>query len=527
MKIRFGSICSGIEAASVAWRPLGWHCEFVCEIEPFPCAVLKHHYPTTPNYGDITKFKEWPTHELDVLIGGTPCQSFSLAGLRKGMADPRGNLALIFLGIVDKYRPTYVVWENVPGVHSSWTDVADGKTSEECGAAATDIRRLGVQLGIDEIADIRIDQVEEVAQTNDFDCFLSGLEKLGYGFATTILDAQFFGLAQRRKRVFVVGHSGGQWQRAAAVLFDSTCVSWNSPPSRQAWQKPAGPISARTKGGGGPGTDFDLDGGVIARPSAREKIGQDMEIGFDASGTIGGANGGGSSGAYSECSGRNGRAYMGDKVDAINAQSGCGDTSPCVAIPINMQAAGKNGVRPPNGCGVGKDGDPAPTLGASDRHAVFTLDVATPLMSGGDTDGSHGARSGDRKDDNLVAYALRAEGFDASEDGTSRGTPILPVVMAHSHTNAERVVDGSPTLTCHHEVPIAFVPQEVLRMQVRRLLPIECSRLNGFPDKYLDIEFNGKPACDGPKYRAIGNSMAVPCIRWIGQRIEQVMKCKD
>ena len=157
--MKYGSICSGIEAASVAWSQLGWQCEFVSEIEPFPCAVLKHHHPNVPNYGDMTKHENWPKHDIDVLVGGTPCQAFSVAGLRAGLADPRGNLTLVFLSIVEQYRPRWVVWENVPGV------LSDG--------------------------------------TGAFGSFLGGLANIGYGFAYRVLDAQYFGLAQRRKRVFV------------------------------------------------------------------------------------------------------------------------------------------------------------------------------------------------------------------------------------------------------------------------------------------------------------------------------------
>ena len=161
----YGSVCSGIEAATAAWHPLGWRPAFFSEIEAFPSAVLKHHYPDVPNYGDMTKFKEWPDAAIDVLVGGTPCQSFSVAGLRKGLDDPRGNLTLVYLALAAKYRPAWVVWENVPGVLSD----DEGRT---------------------------------------FGAFLGGLAKLGYGFAYRVLDAQFFRVAQRRRRVFVVGHLG-------------------------------------------------------------------------------------------------------------------------------------------------------------------------------------------------------------------------------------------------------------------------------------------------------------------------------
>ena len=251
--MKYLSVCAGIEAASVAWHHMGWEPVAFSEIEKFPSAVLAHHYPNVPNWGDMTKFKEWPDvcrcvsdrqHELpiatnrtfngnrsekrpsvypeqnssscgsnysaskgticeqcggtniNVLVGGTPCQSFSVAGLRKGLDDPRGNLMLTFLAIADRYRPKWVVWENVPGVLSS----NGGR---------------------------------------DFASLLRGMAELGYGFSYRILDAQYFGVAQRRRRVFVVGHLGN-WQRAAAVLFERQSLSGNPAPSRKARKGTAG-----------------------------------------------------------------------------------------------------------------------------------------------------------------------------------------------------------------------------------------------------------------------------------------------
>ena len=119
MSLRYATVCSGIEAPSVAWHPLGWKPVFFSEIEKFPSRVLAHHYPEVPNLGDMTKFKDWSDYAVDVFCGGTPCQSFSVAGLRKGLADPRGNLMLTYLAIAQRYRPRWLVWENVPGVLSS------------------------------------------------------------------------------------------------------------------------------------------------------------------------------------------------------------------------------------------------------------------------------------------------------------------------------------------------------------------------------------------------------------------------
>jgi DNA (cytosine-5)-methyltransferase 1 len=217
--VKYLSVCSGIEAASCAWT--NWEPVAFSEIEAFPCAVLVHHYPDVPNYGDMTKFKEWPDADVDVLVGGTPCQSFSVAGLRKGLADPRGNLMLTYLAIADKYRPTWLVWENVPGVLSS----NGGR---------------------------------------DFASFLRGLAELGYGFAYRILDAQFFGVAQRRRRVFVVGCLG-DWRRAAAVLFERHSLSGHPAPRREAGQKPAGTFTARAKSGGW-GQDPNLAAGGYMQP---------------------------------------------------------------------------------------------------------------------------------------------------------------------------------------------------------------------------------------------------------------------
>lgn len=192
--MRYLSVCSGIEAATAAWHPLGWKPVGFSEIEKFPAAVLAHHYPDVPNFGDMTKYEEWPDDLApDVLVGGTPCQSFSVAGLRKGLDDPRGNLMLTFGAIAAKYRPEWLVWENVPGVLSS----NGGR---------------------------------------DFGTFLGMLAELGYGFAYRVLDAQYFGLAQRRRRVFIVANSR-DWRRAAAVLFERHSLSGHPAPRREAGEE--------------------------------------------------------------------------------------------------------------------------------------------------------------------------------------------------------------------------------------------------------------------------------------------------
>lgn len=404
--MKYLSVCSGIEAATAAWHPLGWQPVAFSEIEKFPAAVLAHHYPNVPNWGDMTKYQEWPDANVDVLVGGTPCQSFSVAGLRKGLDDPRGNLMLTFGAIAAKYRPTWLVWENVPGVLSS----NGGR---------------------------------------DFGTFLGMLGELGYGFAYRVCDAQYHGVAQRRRRVFVVGCLG-DWRRAAAVLFERNSLSGHPAPRRKTG-KAAPTIPSRSTGGGGLGTDFDCDGGLIHAPAV------------------------------------------------------------------------------------------APALKARDCKGP---------SSDGDGDGAP-----------LIAHALRGEGFDASEDGTGRGTPLVPVAIQERAVceNPDAGPDGAGfrtdgaayTLEARGTAQaVAFAQNqrdEVRTMEVagalaaepgtkqqtylaeryavRRLTPKECERLQGFPDGYTSIPWRGKPAdkCpDGPRYKALGNSMAVPVMRWIGERIAAV-----
>ena len=187
--MRYGSVCSGIEAATQAWHHMDWEPAFFSEIDAFPTAVLQHHYPDVPCHGDFTDIKEDEYGPIDLLVGGTPCQSFSVAGLRGGMDDERGNLALEFIRLAQRKRPQWVVWENVPGVLSS----NGGR---------------------------------------DFGSFLGALAEIGYGFAYRVLDAQYFGVAQRRRRVFVVGYLG-DWRRPAAVLFERESLSGNPAPSRE------------------------------------------------------------------------------------------------------------------------------------------------------------------------------------------------------------------------------------------------------------------------------------------------------
>lgn len=381
--MRYLSVCSGIEAATVAWHPLGWEPVAFSEIEAFPSAVLAHHYPTVPNYGDMTRFQEWPDANVDVLVGGTPCQSFSVAGLRGGMADLRGNLAIVYLALADRYRPRWLVWENVPGVLSS----GGGR---------------------------------------DFGAFLGGLAALGYGFAYRVLDAQYFGLAQRRKRVFVVGYLG-DWRRAAAVLLEPASLRGDSAPRRKAREGVAASLSAGSNpGSNAAGRRREDDVNLVAHSVKAD--------GFDAS------------------------------------EDGTGRVIPLV-------------------CG---------TLSESSGHArpgdnIQSVDYLIPALA-----------------NPLTARMHKGINTTCDEGQTMIGAPIA------FHNRQDPDVSGDVT----H--PLGAQDNGMgVGVGVRRLTPRECERLQGFPDDYTLIPYRNKPASDGPRYKALGNSMAVPVMRWLGARINQ------
>jgi DNA (cytosine-5)-methyltransferase 1 len=252
MSMVYGDVCTGIAAASVAWHPLGWRPAFFSEIEPFPCKLLKHHYPHVPNLGDMTKLLENQTFlnaVIDLLVGGTPCQSFSLAGLRGGLADGRGNLALQYCRLLLAKRPRWFVWENVPGVFSSFSDETEGFNLSGEG------REHG----------------QTITETSDFATLLTAFRECGYSCAWRILDSQFFGVPQRRRRVFVVGYFGDDWRPPAAVLFEPKGVRGNNKTIKKTEQDIAGTVNACTSRSRGAGIDPGLivpcwwDGGQISQ----------------------------------------------------------------------------------------------------------------------------------------------------------------------------------------------------------------------------------------------------------------------
>jgi len=249
--LRYLSVCSGIEAASMAWEPLGWQPAAFAEVEKFPSAVLAHHWPQVPNLGDMTRYESWDLGAIQLCVGGTPCQSFSVAGLRKGLHDPRGGLMLTYLEIARRFGPRWLVWENVPGVLSSHGG-------------------------------------------RDFGAFLGALGALGYGWAYRVLDAQWFGVAQRRRRVFVVANLG-DGAAAAKVLFERESVCRNPAPSREAGERTAADAAGGV-GDGRWGGRHDVTGAIDCRIGAQRA--QNAQAGHyvpDVVGTLsdGAHNGGG------------------------------------------------------------------------------------------------------------------------------------------------------------------------------------------------------------------------------------------
>jgi DNA (cytosine-5)-methyltransferase 1 len=337
--VKGGTLFSGISAPELAAPDIDWR--WCAETDPFASAVLAARFPHSVNLGDVTKV-DWDAVEpVDIVAFGSPCQPFSVAGQRAGLDDPRGDMAFVGLRAIDRIRPRWMVFENVPGLLSS-------------------------------------------DEWRDFGAFLGALGQCGYGFAYRILDAQYFGVPQRRRRVFVVGHLG-DWRPSAAVLFEQESLCWHPAPRRE----------------------------------ARERV----------------AHGAG-----------NGFAFGGNNT----------------AGPIEVATAVRCGSSGANG------------------HYDFESET-------------------------FVTHSLRVDGFDASEGGTGRGTPII----------AFHGADGDPMFSMNADTPHGGFNG----MSVRRLTPVECARLQGFPDTFLDIVYRGKPAADGPKYRALGNAMCVPVVRWILGRV--------
>ena len=351
--MRYLSVCSGIEAATVAWQPLGWQAAAFAEIETHPSAVLAHHYPDVPNHGDFTTIKSDEYGTINLIVGGTPCQSFSVAGGRKGLDDQRGNLSIEYCKLIDRIRPTWIVWENVPGVLS----LDDGKA---------------------------------------FGIIIGQMAECGYSLAWRILDAQYVrvqshprAVPQRRRRVFVIGYFG-DWRPPAAVLFESQSLCRNTPPGRKTRKN----IANTLKNSLGAGS-YNRPNLVVNAPVAST---------LDAS--------------FAKLHGHDNQHIKGGATMFVSYKT----------LPLDNQLGSKE-------CRINPK-------------------YESP------------------------AYALRTDS------------------------------------------PMLAIKKDMQAWRIRKFTPIECERLQGFPDNYTAVPYKGKPMADSPRYRMIGNSMAVNVMSWIGERIK-------
>ena len=430
--LNYLSVCSGIEAFSCAVESKGWKPVGFSEIEPFPSKLLEEKYPDVTNFGDMTNFDSWSIDgAVDILVGGTPCQSFSIAGARKGLEDDRGNLALTFCRIADKFQPDWVIWENVPGVLSS-RDNAFGCFLAELSGASEPLVPNG-----------RWDHAGLV----------SGPKRQ---VAWRVLDSQFFGVPQRRKRVFVLATPNTGNLRSAKALFPLTeGLRWDSAESRKPRKDLTSPTGRRTspnhwEGGphptlnqssctGNPGfsnQELFAQRGAYLVPKVYENHPNDSRV-----------------------------KDMGEVASTVSARYGTGGgNTPLVTFSSNMSEPDCNDrVTPPVKIGGRGNNPPAIAFQRSQLRQYGKLEemeIAPTL----------GAKTGDKK-------------LNLMQDAT-----------------------------------------------VRRLMPLECERLQGFPDNWTQIPWRGKPAedCpDGPRYKALGNSMAVPCMRYLADRIEFVLRSEN
>jgi len=418
--MRYGSVCSGVEAASLAWEPLGWQPQWFSEIDKFPSAVLQHYWPDVPNLGDMTsnEFRNNAT-PVDLIVGGTPCQSFSVAGLRKGLDDQNGNLALEFCRLIDRATPKWFVWENVPGVLSS-------------------------------------------NKGRDFGSIVGAMAEIGYNVAWRILDAQHFGTPQRRRRIFLVGHIGTDGREAGAVLFEQHSLQGHPPPSREKGQNVAPAVTS--------GPPFSRTGNERVESDAIVPVMHQHAQVFA-------------------------RDYKGITSDGLNE-----NTAALVPI-LDNQTAQTISSRDYKGPSAGRDGVTGNPIPLAQIKPIWRAGDQANAETYEDLAGTLNCNKGQQGG---ILFNGSMPMSELAGTVTAREDPI--------HISGKSLPLGA--LDRGHAIAIP--------MQVRRLTPRECERLQGMPDDHTRIPWRNKPAdeCpDTPRYKAIGNSMAVPVMRWIGQRI--------
>lgn len=541
--MKYGSVCSGVEAASLAWMPLGWECVFVSEVEPFPCAVLQERFGATapihpldpeeaadekdrkmrtawmkqnaklkkegkiPNEGDFTKIGKKYAGKIDLLVGGTPCQDLSVAGKREGFNGKRSSLAIDFVRLAYESQCKWFVWENVPGVFSSNVG----------GDFATLLSLFtGCEVGVPE-------------QGFGNAGFVCNARRDRFGVAWRVLDAQFtrvpgfpFAIPQRRRRVFVVGYCG-DWTKAAEVCLEPDRLSWNTPArikTREIFAENAG-TDAGMAGG-----EFLIDNGKAKKTSVCNTL----------------------DGGQGEKAG--GVGYEEQVSPTIKSTPSGSNTVPDIICVHGLQDpicndSHANAVNRNNGLEnvVMDDIDRMKQFGFDGYNQTLTGDVSKSLGNAA-TDSDHVYSIGNGQANSLQTENELAQTLNTMHDqqaivsqyGDVAGTLEARHDSSPCADRGQNIVcydargngDGETanTMPGDHQSRITDYTALVKEhLSVRRLMPVECERLMGFPDNWTRIPWKGKPEeeCpDGPRYRACGNSMCVNVMRWIGMRIELV-----
>lgn len=545
--MKYGSVCSGIEAASKAWEPIGWKPAWFSEIEPFPSAVLAHHWPEVTNLGDMTKIADavraGEVEAPDVLVGGTPCQAFSIAGLREGLSDDRGQLTLSYVELanaIDAKRrergepESIIVWENVPGVLSS-KDNAFGCFLAGLAGESSELQPAG-------------------GKWTHAGC-VSGPER---AVCWRVLDAQFFGVAQRRRRVFVIASARGDID-PAKILFESEGMRRDTPPRRKAGEEVAGTLKARANSGG---WSHDVD---MAAGGYMQVVGSHWDDPANPHPTLNQShNTGGIGASNQEVFSQRGSGIIGTYRMKAFGEYADDETASTVKARDHKDATYLNVTY----------SDVSRTLLAKsndsmaedlDTYAIHvTQDPDTNINFAHTLGRNHGQ-------ENVVAYCLQHAQINRKDSAGPQGkgwqeecgftldSRSCADAVAYAFKAGQGAKAGgigwaeeqSPTLTAASSGSNSS-PSVMKNMAVRRLTPVECERLQGFPDNHTQIptarrkkitadeyaylryhrptitsEDAYRLAVDGPRYKAIGNSMAVPVMRWIGERIATAPRVEE
>lgn len=503
--MRFLSLFSGIEAASVAWHPLGWQCAGVSEIEPFPCQLLACRYPSVPNLGDVTKITEDQIKALgriDVVVFGSPCQDLSVAGKRKGLLNADGTITRsgLFFAAFNIFQwarkhggARFALWENVAGAYSS-------NAGQDFAAV------VSYMAGLDDVAVPAYGWGKEGCALGD-----NGL------LEWACLDAQWFGVAQRRRRVFAVLDTG-DWSSRPPILLERNSLRGDSPPSRKAGSGFASDVAPSLSAQSNASLRLDSDAYVGAyRMAAFGEYAEDGTASTikrrdfkDATDLV--------TYGFQPRIGRNGRGDMGEVASALTAhagETGKGDAAPCVAVCFTENSRGEVRLEGGDGQRTGA----LSTGGGKPGQGYPAVACAVPSASPAGGASTSGALAFDSRQDPISSpHVSGALGKSLPQaQAVAYGIPGNWIGRSPENggNSVEPMHNVAPCLTKTDRHGVSYSG-----FDVRRLTPVECERLQGFPDGYTDVLFNGKPVTDGHRYKALGNSMAVPVMRWIGRQIQ-------